>query len=48
MQYDSQIFHKKSLGKNTLMKHIINGRFSTESYCGSFYHYTSPEGLMGY
>ncbi len=39
--------HKKSYGKHTFEKIIIKGKYSTNSYAGVFYHYTSAEGLQG-
>lgn len=45
--YDEETLHQKRLGKHTMTKIIIKGRYSTSSYAGIFYHYTSPEGLKG-
>lgn len=42
-----ELLHKKRLGKNTLRNIIIRGIDCTTGYSGEFYHYTSPEGLMG-
>lgn len=42
-----ELLHKKRLGKNTLHDIIVRGVDCTDSYAGIFYHYTSPEGLMG-
>ena len=44
---DEELLHKKQLGKNTLRNIIIRGIDCTTGYAGEFYHYTSPEGLMG-
>jgi len=42
-----EILHSKKYGKNTMNNIIIKGSYSTDAYAGSFYHYTSPEGLRG-
>jgi hypothetical protein len=44
---DESQLHKKNLGKHTLTDIVIKGRYSTTSWAGEFYHYTSPEGLKG-
>ncbi len=44
---DDALLHKKNLGKHTLTEIIIKGRYSTTSWAGKFFHYTSPEGLKG-
>ena len=44
---DEDKLHKKRLGKNTLKEVIVKGAYCTERYAGQFYHYTTPEGLMG-
>lgn len=44
---DEQLLHKKNLGKHILTSITIKGRYSTISWAGQFYHYTSPEGLKG-
>lgn len=42
---NESLLHKKNLGKHTLTDVIVQGRYSTTSYAGVFYHYTSPVGL---
>ena len=39
--------HKKNLGKHTLTERLLSIHSTTTSYAGAFYHYTSPEGLLG-
>lgn len=41
------LLHKKRLGRNTLTNIIVGKESVTESWAGPFYHYTSPEGLLG-
>lgn len=42
-----EISHKKKLGKNTLANNYISKHSAIDSLAGTFYHYTSPEGLLG-
>lgn len=42
-----EILHKKKLGKNTLVDNYISKHSAIVSVAGTFYHYTSPEGLLG-
>ncbi len=42
-----ELLHKKSLGKNTLTQNVVSKDGATNSWCGTFFHYTSPEGLIG-
>lgn len=44
---DNNMLHKKKLGKNALTDIIIRGSDSTTPWAGTFFHYTSPEGLIG-
>ena len=44
---EEALLHKKNLGKHTLTNVIVSKYSATTSGVGPFYHYTSPEGLMG-
>lgn len=44
---DEDLLHKKNLGRHTLTDIIVSKYSATTSWAGTFYHYTSPEGLLG-
>jgi hypothetical protein len=44
---DKNALHMKNLGQHTLTESVIDSQSITTSWMGTFYHYTSPEGLSG-
>jgi hypothetical protein len=44
---ETKVFHNNILGKNTLRDIYIPKHSAINSVAGTFYHYTSPEELLG-